>query len=180
MEASNLPNLKNNKLKMMNSYKSYRKILQTYHFYLHKKKISAYLEKYNKIRSYVDNRTKETPFILKEYSIIISRLLSSQTELARKTQIATIAADLNTLRLIEDAKESGGKLRANMTAILAKNTQINLEKVNLIMKLLSGVLEKSITQVNDIVDKSKTNMEAIISLYALLILEAGTVPTSKN
>ena len=58
---------------------------------------------------------------------------------ANQTSLQVAATDLRGLRILEDAKESGGKLRANLSAILAKNKPISEKKFKTILQLKAGV-----------------------------------------
>ncbi|MBT3980236.1 MAG: methyl-accepting chemotaxis protein [Bacteriovoracaceae bacterium] len=103
--------------------------------------ILAHLDKYNALRGKVSSKKIPLNEALKQYTKIIKRFLDIEMDVANKTKLSRISAKLKGFRILEDAKESGGKLRANMTAVLAKNTPITDAKFSAIVALKAGVDE---------------------------------------
>jgi methyl-accepting chemotaxis protein len=99
------------------------------------------LDKYESLRNKISSKQIPLGEALKSYSGIIRRFLDIELDVANSTKLPSIAAKLKGFRILEDAKESGGKLRANMTGVLAKNKPINDEKFSAIVSLKAGVDE---------------------------------------
>ncbi|MCM2350905.1 MAG: nitrate- and nitrite sensing domain-containing protein [Bacteriovoracaceae bacterium] len=91
------------------------------------------------IRKSIDAKQVTTQIALKSYSAIIARLLQIELEVAKNTSFAEVAGGLRTLAIIEDAKESAGRLRAQMTSILTTNEAISETTFDNVVGLKSGV-----------------------------------------
>lgn len=91
------------------------------------------------IRKSIDAKQVSTQIALKSYSAIIERLLQIELEVAKNTSFAEVAGGLRTLAIIEDAKESAGRLRAQMTSILTTNEAISESTFDNVVGLKSGV-----------------------------------------
>jgi methyl-accepting chemotaxis protein len=103
--------------------------------------VLAELDKLDEVRGRVISKSILLSEVLKGYTIIIQRLLDVELDVASSTQIPTLGAKLRSYRILEDAKESGGKLRANITGILAKDKEISSKKFSTIISLKAGVNE---------------------------------------
>jgi methyl-accepting chemotaxis protein len=92
-------------------------------------------------RTRVGNKSIKTPEMLKAYTGYIVGLLNMQTNLSVQINNPTAAVTLRSLRILEEAKESGGKLRANMSAIFAKDKPIKNKKFKAIISFYAGLKE---------------------------------------
>jgi len=107
----------------------------------YKKEIIKELNKYERLRDKVSSKQIPLGQALKSYSSIIRRFLDIELDVANSTKLPSIAAKIKGFRILEDAKESGGKLRANMTGVLAKNQPISDKKFSAIVSLKAGIDE---------------------------------------
>ncbi len=105
----------------------------------YKNDLLAELGKYDSLRGKVNSKSIPLGQALKSYTGIIKKFLNIELDVARSTSLPSIAAKIKGFRILEDAKESGGKLRANMTAILAKDGPITDNKFSTIVSLKAGV-----------------------------------------
>lgn len=118
----------------------FREIIETSSFsQAYKDELYDHLAKYDGIRTTVSKGQAKLGPTLKAYTQIILRFLRINLDVAETTSFSEVSASLRTFKIIEDSKESGGKLRANMTSILAKNKPITAKKFNAIIALNSGV-----------------------------------------
>lgn len=101
--------------------------------------VSEGLNSLSVLRSEVDSRLIKTPDAIAAYSKIISVLLDIGLESAKNTGLASISSHLRTIRILEDAKESGGKLRATINGILSKNAPLDERSFTQIISLKAGV-----------------------------------------
>lgn len=106
----------------------------------YKKELLNNIARYSDIRSKVGGKKVKLGTALKTYTQIISRFMRVNLDVADSTSFSEVSSGLRSFKILEDAKESGGKLRANMTAILAKNKPITNKKFNAIIALNSGVI----------------------------------------
>ena len=106
-----------------------------------KDRIISFLDRYKPLRAIVDSKGISTKDAIKLYTAIIADLLNLELDLARTTTLSDAATELKSLRIFEDAKESGGKLRANITSILANDRALSDAKFDAIITLRSGVNE---------------------------------------
>jgi methyl-accepting chemotaxis protein len=106
-----------------------------------KEEIRTELEKINPLRKGIEREEIQLSQALKSYSSIIKSLLNIQNYVSRTTSIPSVSSSLRALRILEESKESGGKLRANMSAILAKNKPISDVKFSSIVALKAGLDE---------------------------------------
>jgi methyl-accepting chemotaxis protein len=104
-----------------------------------KANLVSVLDSYDGIRNDVSNKSIKTGVAIKRYTKNIKSLLDLELQVAKETSIPSVSALLRSYRILEDSKESGGKLRANMSAILAKNKPISSAKFNTIVTLKSGL-----------------------------------------
>lgn len=101
-------------------------------------------EKLDAISSYrrgVESKEMKLGTVLKNYTNVIQSLLNMQLELSNSISIASASTSLRSIRILEESKESGGKLRANMSSIFAKDKPINTKKYKVINKFYSGLVE---------------------------------------
>jgi methyl-accepting chemotaxis protein len=105
----------------------------------YKKELLDNIKRYDAIRPLVSKKSVKLGTALKTYTQIIGRFLKLEIDVANSTSFSEVATSLRTFRILEDAKESGGKLRANMTGVLAKNNSITDKKFNAIVGLKAGV-----------------------------------------
>ncbi len=102
-------------------------------------KIRDILNTYQTLRPKVTNRSISTGDAIKTYTKMVNGLLGLQKTLADETPVARISADLRVLSMVEMAKENGGKLRANLSSILAKDQPISKAKINSVIALKANV-----------------------------------------
>ncbi len=101
--------------------------------------LTTQLNNYASLRQDVDNKAISVKEALKRYSAIIKFFLDLQSETAQESGFPQFASGLKSLRVLEDAKESGGKLRANLTAILTSDGPITDKQFTTILNLKAGV-----------------------------------------
>jgi methyl-accepting chemotaxis protein len=109
------------------------------HFDL-KREINKNLDMILQSRTLVDSKSS-LEIMLREYTNVISFLLDLELVFANQISIPSLSEKLKSLRVLEEAKESGGKLRANMSAILGKNKSISDAKFQALLSLKAGVDE---------------------------------------
>lgn len=109
------------------------------------------------IRKLIDAKKVSTEIALKTYSAIISKLLQSELEVASKTPFSEVAGGVRTLAIIEDAKESAGRLRAQITTILTVDTAISDSTFDNVVELKSGV-DTNISSKGLVLDSSTTDI----------------------
>lgn len=93
------------------------------------------LQAYNNLREEVRNKKLTAPESIAKYSGFVTELLEMQIFLFRTIEIAQVRTALSSFAILEQAKESGGKLRANLTSVLSKNLPIESEKFSLLVDL---------------------------------------------
>ena len=87
----------------------------------YKSELLGNLDKLEKLRGKVASKSIPPAKALGGYGKVIKRFLEMETFVANNTSLSEISTQLRGFRILEDAKESGGKLRANMAGILAAN-----------------------------------------------------------
>lgn len=102
-------------------------------------KVKKNVLEYSKLREAVTNKTTEIASAIKNYTQIIQNFLILETQLAKSSPFSNISSSLFTLRTLEDGKEAGGKLRANMASIFSNDKAISIDKFNAIIKLKAAV-----------------------------------------
>lgn len=121
--------------------KKLRKILSGSSFSSeYKKKTVEFIDNILATRKIVDDKGK-VGTVLKSYTSSIYHLLDMQLYVSSLSSDPQISSKLRALRVVEESKESGGKLRANLSAILAKNKPISVKKFGAIINLKSGVVQ---------------------------------------
>jgi methyl-accepting chemotaxis protein len=99
------------------------------------------LDSISEIRKLVTSKSISLSNALSSYTKIIKTLLNIETYVASNTGLNEISSQITNLRIIEDAKESGGKLRATMTGVFSKDLAIPNSKIAVINNLKAGVEE---------------------------------------
>lgn len=104
-------------------------------------------------RTTVDNRgnTKKTT---ENYSNLIKLLLEVYLKTAKGNYIPGISNRIKSIKILEIAKENSGKLRANLTPILAKNKPIDEDKLQNIIALKSNMYANLYSDVLTITDET--------------------------
>ncbi len=97
------------------------------------------IEMLEKIRPTIEKKNMKLGMALSSYSNIIKNLLDMESHVSDITTLSKISTLLKSFRIIEEAKESGGKLRANMPGVLAANSPIDEKKFETIINLKAGV-----------------------------------------
>ncbi len=93
---------------------------------------------YKIFRKDVDNKVSTSKH-LKQYTQLIYKFLSHYKSVAELSSTLALGEQISSLRVLEEAKENEGKLRANLAGVFAKDTSINSAKVNLIVSLYTGM-----------------------------------------
>lgn len=83
------------------------------------------IESLMKLRESVDSKLLSAPETAKKYSEIISIYLQSEIRMAKASKLEEIPSMLLTQTIFEVAKESGGRLRAHILAILGADKPSN-------------------------------------------------------
>ena len=96
------------------------------------------LAKIKSIRSMVENKGS-TAIVLKDYTSMVYALLDIQKEIANISKLNGIDGLIRNIAIVEESKENAGKLRANLSSVLAKDTQISSAKFRTIMSLKAGM-----------------------------------------
>lgn len=104
------------------------------------------------IRTAASRKTKSTPEIISAYSNCITALLRGYIVTAEMTSLHGIDTALYSLAILEEAKESSGRLRANITGILSKNAPISNDQFFLLLNL-KGKIDANITSPGLMVSK---------------------------
>ena len=155
----------------------------------YKDELLSELAKYDSLRSRVTKKEIKVSEALKLYTSIVKRFLRIELDLASSSTFPTVAARLKGYRILEDAKESGGKLRANMSSILAKNTKISDGKFLQIINLKAGVDanlnssgliidEKTRTVISEF--KSSKEWNIVNDTFQLILLKSKVGSYNKN
>lgn len=121
------------------------------------------LSEIKEIRVLVDQEKINLKSSIKRYSSVIIKLLNFISKSAQEIDLAILSKRLISLRILEDAKESGGKLRANMSSILAIDQPLTAEKLTTIITLKAGLVENLRSSGLSIEESSK---KLITSFYA--------------
>lgn len=126
---------------------------------------------------WVDER-KAIDVHLQNYKNIIYLLLSHYQYVADLSKNVGFTSGLVGLRILEEGKENLGKLRANMSAIFAKNAAINEITKNKIIDLYSGVNSNLKSPVVSLSNQSQqlvnnlfsqTNFKTVEERYKLIL-----------
>lgn len=89
-------------------------------------------------RRLVDSK-EEVSKVSTEYNEVITDFLYTMKSVSGQTEIAEFANNLNSISILEKAKDSAGMLRANLSGVFAKNEPIDNEKIQLILELKASV-----------------------------------------
>ena len=104
-------------------------------------KINKNILSIKEIRKNINLGIFTTKEALKKYTSVVQSLLGLQLHLVNETNDKILTQKFLTLRLLEDAKESGGKLRANMSALFSQNKSFSLSKLQQVLDLYSGLFQ---------------------------------------
>ena len=163
--ASSLNKLNSQRVINQEKFKDFKKNLEGSLFTQKYKDLFSDLEaKFQNIHSKVDDKKISLKSALTSYSDIITHLLSINIYVAKHTELSVIASELRSLRILEEAKESGGKLRANVSGVLANNSAISDEKLRFIVNLKSGIVS-NLKSHGVVLDKKVS--ESIKQFYSL-------------
>lgn len=114
------------------------------------------LESIKSIRTAVTNKSISKLDSIKKFSKVINDLLSLKVELKHGRLTQEMAEYLNNLIVIETAKESGGKLRANMSSFFARDTKLSTKELLTLNNLFYGL---QINLNSPLIDKSEKAQE---------------------
>lgn len=112
------------------------------------------IKKYDDLRLKIDKKEVDVKSAIGTYSEIISKLLSYINFMAQNSSFKEVSNYLYTLRMLEDGKEAGGKLRANMANIFSKSQPLSNEQLKIVLNLKSQVDSNINSTVLKISDKS--------------------------
>lgn len=90
------------------------------------------------LRGRVDGKSISKGDAVGEYSKLIQSLLALNIQLAESTDHADAAAALLSLRILEESKESGGKFRANISAVFVTDAPLADANLLKIVNLRAG------------------------------------------
>lgn len=103
--------------------------------------IRSHLLEVPSLREKIDNQNYSKVQAIESYTKIVSLLLSINTRMELNLRDVEILTHLKNLTILEAAKESGGKLRANMSSILASNRPIDTQSLRKLFSLMAGLNE---------------------------------------
>ncbi len=89
-------------------------------------------------RELINQKTIKPKEFITYYSKLIKTLLNYYIELSH-IDLSNIPIQLKSIRILEEAKENSGKLRAMVTSVLSKNGPVSNEMLSTILKLKAGV-----------------------------------------
>lgn len=101
--------------------------------------------------------------VVENYTRIIKNGLSVYSQAAKENSLEGISDKLRGVALLENSKENAGKLRANISSILANKKPIDTKKINLLILLKGGVEESLNSPALVINHKSKEKIVAFAS-----------------
>ncbi len=78
--------------------------------------------------------------VIKSMTALIGELLKTELIIADRTEVPGINERIRSVNIIETAKESAGRLRANMTNIIGENKPINSDQFGLVSNLKAGIM----------------------------------------
>jgi len=110
------------------------------------------LKRYPVLRNEIGEKKIEASDAIKAYTELVGFLLKKELYVAQVTNLAEPRSALYSLVVLEEAKESGGKLRAQIAAVLTKNVPISEEKFSTLVNLkgrVDGNLESPALEVSD-------------------------------
>lgn len=139
------------------------------------------LQSYKDIRSQVRDKNISPSDSISKYTHIVTQLLDLQIQIFNSVEIAEVRTALSSFSILEQAKESGGKLRANITAILSKNAPIENEKFSLLVDL-KGRIDGNLTSPGLVLPSEEKNKlktfsslpewQEVNRVYKLVLIQA--------
>jgi methyl-accepting chemotaxis protein len=93
----------------------------------------------DKAREFVNDKSNDVE-VIGQYSATVANLISVQSQMAREFNLRGYEGELNSLLLLEIAKENFGKLRARVSALLAENQPLNDETLTQVQKFRTAAL----------------------------------------
>ena len=133
------------------------------------------------IRRQVNDKSINLSSSVREYSQVVQNLIDMELQIADKISLPIIASALKTLVVIEEAKENGGILRAELQAILMENKPVTQTKVEALFRLRYGVAvnvnSKSLDlypEALDSVNKFKSASEWKFAMESLLNVSSNS------
>ncbi len=84
--------------------------------------------KIQEVRSAVDSKSKESTEIFQEYASLIDKLLKAESSIALGSATNGIGKSFTSIVMLEIAKDYSGKLRAEVSALLAADEAYSIEK----------------------------------------------------
>lgn len=94
---------------------------------------------YETTRKQIAAKEIAAPEVIKRFTGLVADLLAVDNALADQSQLDGIGEKIRSVNILEVAKENGGRLRANMTAIVSANVAISDEVFGLVTALKAGM-----------------------------------------
>jgi methyl-accepting chemotaxis protein len=115
------------------------------------------------LRGQVNARALAAPEAAKRYSSIIAELLLAELDASTVDDVAGVTRRINSLYLMESAKENAGRLRATGTAMLAANSPIAVGDLSMVVGLKAGVEQIAQLPALEISPESKASLRAFLA-----------------
>ncbi|NRA65113.1 MAG: HAMP domain-containing protein [Pseudobacteriovorax sp.] len=138
-------------------------------------------------RQLVDSQS-ERSVVLKNYTGLIFTLIGL-AEVSSENAPTSVVRDYLTVMVLENSRESAGKLRANMTAMLAKNKALSDGQLATLIKLQAGMevnlyssqlsLNEKNTGVRDSF-KSQSHWQTVASVFSKMIRNSNEGGFNEN
>jgi len=95
--------------------------------------------KIQEVRSAVDSKSKESSVIFQEYTSLIDKLLKAESSIALGPATKGVGKSFTSIVMLEIAKENSGKLRAEVSALLAADEAYPVEKRRKIVSYMAQI-----------------------------------------
>ena len=106
---------------------------------VYQREISSLLDEYSSMQRAIESKQISESQQLAQTSKKISRLLRVTTDVADQTALAKVSSEMRSLAIIEEAKNAGSQLRAEMTAILSLNKPVSGKQAKHLLDLKAVV-----------------------------------------
>ena len=137
---------------------------------------------FESLRKGILNKKPSTAEAIATYSRLIGDFLKSEKLIAQRVEISDIRTSLYSLAVLEEAKESGGKLRANIAATLSSDAPIDDNRFSLLVNL-KGRVDGNLASPALVVSPTGENMlsqfkamsewQEVNSVYKLVLTQAN-------
>lgn len=92
-----------------------------------------------KLRQSVKDKTGQSSQVVAGYRNLISNLMDVEINLVNQSRGTPVESKMVSILILERAKESAGRLRANLSGVLATNAALTDEQINLLIGSKGGV-----------------------------------------